>query len=68
MNCELTNVYIKINDTCLKSIGNDCNEKTTTFLGMHIDENIKWKHHLSQLNKKVSKALFQQNKFKRVYH
>ena len=58
MKCDLTNVSIKIKGTCLERIGNDCNEKTTKFLGMYIDENISWKHHLSQLNKKVSKALF----------
>ena len=58
MKCDLTNVSIKIKGTCLERIGNDCNEKTTKFLGMYIDENLSWKHHLSQLNKKVSKALF----------
>ena len=58
MKCDLTNVSIKINCTCLERIGNDCNEKATKFLGMYIDENLSRKHHLSQLNKKVSKALF----------
>ena len=56
--CDLTNVSIKINGTCLERIGNDCNENATKFLGMYIDENLSWKHHLSQLNKKVSQALF----------
>ena len=65
MKCELINVSIKINDTCLEIIGNDCNEKATKFLGMYIDENLSWRHHLSQLNNKVSKALFS---IKRVYH
>ena len=58
MKCDLTNVSIKINGTCLERIGNDCNENATKFLGMYIDENLSWKHHLSQLHKKVSKALF----------
>ena len=58
MKCDLTNVSIKINGTCLERIGNYCNEKATIFLGIYIDENLSWKHHLSQLNKKVSKAPF----------
>ena len=46
MKCDLTNVSIKINGTCLEIIGNYCNKKATKFLGMYIDANLSWKHHL----------------------
>ena len=40
MKCDLPNVYIKINGTCLERIGNDCNEKATKFLAMYIYDNL----------------------------
>ena len=59
MKCDLTNdVSIKING----------NEKATKLMGMYIYENLSWKHHLSQMNKKMSKALFSIKQVKRVYH
>ena len=36
MKCDLTNVSIKINGTCLERIGNDCNEKATNFFPLFL--------------------------------
>ena len=44
----------------LDRIGNDCDEKSTKFLGMHIDENLTWKYHVNKVKNKVhvARALF----------
>ena len=39
-------------------IGKDCDEKATKFLDILIYDNLTWKHHLSHINQKVSRALF----------
>ena len=49
---------VHIGDNVVSIIWNDCIEKTTTFLGMHLDENLSWKYHIHEVNKKVSGALF----------
>ena len=37
----------------------NCNENATKFLGIYLDEHLTWNHHdVTQLNKKVSRALF----------
>ena len=57
-NCDLSNMNIQIDDTPLARIGNDCSEKATKFLGLWIDENLSWKHHISHVSYKVARALF----------
>ena len=47
-----------IKDTMLTRIGNDCDEKSTKFLGILFDENLTWRDHVSHVNKKISRALF----------
>jgi len=42
----------------LDRIGNNCNEQSTKFLGMNINENVTWKHHIAAVKRKVSIALF----------
>ena len=49
---------VHIGDTVISRIGNDCIENTAKFLGMHLDENLSWKYHINEVNKKVSRALF----------
>ena len=39
-------------------IGNDCDEKSSKFLGIIFDENLTWRDHVSHVNKKISRALF----------
>jgi len=55
-NLQDHDIFIKT--TKLKRIGNDCDEKAAKFLGIHIDENLTWKHHISHINKKISSAIF----------
>ena len=47
-----------IKDTMLTRIGNDCDEKSTKFIGTLFDENLTWRDHVSHVNKKISRALF----------
>jgi len=39
-------------------IGNDCVESSIKFLRISIDEHLSWKKHLSQVNSKISRAMF----------
>ena len=39
MRDDISNHLIHIGNTVLERIGNDCNEQSTKFRGMHIDEN-----------------------------
>ena len=58
---------VHIGDTVISRIGNDCIEKTTKFLSMHLDENLSWKYHINEVNKKVSRALFSIKQVKKYY-
>ena len=49
---ELDGHNIFIQDTKLIRIGHDSQEKAATCLGMYVEENLTWKHHLSHINKK----------------
>ena len=57
-NCDFTNLEIKINGSKLERIGLGNKEKSTKFLGVHIDEYLNWKPHLNFINGKISRALF----------
>jgi hypothetical protein len=63
---DLGKFTILINDIALDRIGNDCKEKSVKFLGINLDENLTWKYHITQVNKKVSSALFSIKQVKHV--
>jgi len=58
MCCDLTGHVIFIQNTKFNQIGIDRDEKAVKYLGIYIDENITWKYHLSNMNKKILNALF----------
>ena len=49
MKPDLTTLNISINGTQLNRIGNDHNEKSSKFIGVHIDEHLTWKHHINRI-------------------
>ena len=46
-------------------IGHDCEEKAAKFLGIFIDEYLTWQYHVSHVNSKVTRSLFE---IKQVKH
>jgi len=64
--CNFTGLNVAINSTILKRIGNDCEEKSVTFLGIFIDENLSWKYHMAHVNKRISSALFSIKQVKNI--
>ena len=48
----------------VQRVGNDYEEKATQFLGIYIDENLTWRHHIANINKIISSALFCINQVK----
>ncbi len=63
---DLTQYSIHVGNIELGRIGNDCYEKSTKFLGMYLDENLTWKRHITEVSKKVSRALFSIKQVKHV--
>ena len=59
LKCNFDNLQVNIQDTPLVRIGSDCEEKSTKFLGLHVDEFLTWKHHISCIDNKISRALYQ---------
>jgi len=68
MRCNLTGHDIFIQNTKLNRIGNDCNDAILAIkvLGIYIDENLTWKYHLTNINKKISNSLFAIKQVKQV--
>ena len=64
--CNITGLNVSINNTVIQRVGNDCEEKATKFLGIYIDENLTWRHHIANVNKRISSALFSINQVKHI--
>ena len=56
---NFNNLQVCIMNEPLCQIGTEFEEKSTKFLGLLIDDQLSWKHHISHLNSKISRALFQ---------
>jgi hypothetical protein len=56
--CPPEDLKVVINGIPISRIGKNLKEDSCKFLGISIDEHLTWKHHLSQMNNKLSKALF----------
>ena len=56
--CDLNNMSVQINGIDLTRIGKDCEETSTKFLGIYIDDSLSWKHHIANVNSKMSRAIF----------
>ena len=47
-----------IDGVALEQIGSQFTNKTTKFLGIYMDDSLTWKHHLTHVNNKISRALY----------
>ncbi len=56
--CDVKELKMEIDKIPLSRIGTNCEEKSTKFLGVHLDEHLSWIHHLKHVNKKISMALY----------
>ncbi len=56
--CDCTHMSVKIDGAELTRIDNDCDETSTKFLGIYIDDSLSWKSHIANVNSKISRAIF----------
>ena len=61
---NFSKIKLKIGDITLDRIGTNCVDSATNFLGICIDESLTLKKHLSNLNSKISRAIFSTNRVK----
>ena len=66
--CDFEVLSIQINGIPLSRVGNKCDETSTNFLGIHIDEHLSWKRQISQLSSTIARASFAINQVKNVLH
>ena len=65
---NLNEIHIKIGNVYLSRVGNDCKERHIKFLGLLIDENLTWTHHIAYVNQKLSKSLFFMSQLKHLFN
>ena len=53
---NLDNVLLKIGDKIIERRGEDCEDKYFKFVGILLDENLSWVHHLNHIRGKLSSA------------
>ena len=56
-----SNVHIDGKDICRVS-----NKQSVKFLGLHMDEHLNWKNHISEIRKRLTKTLFALNLAKKI--
>ena len=64
--CDFSDQNLYINNVALTRVGNNCDEESTKFLGVYIDEFLTWKHHVKHVNNKISRSLFMIKKVKNI--
>ncbi len=55
---DFDNLTLHIGGTPVKRIGDDQPEKSIKFLGLVLDEHLRWRHHIDYINKKIAYSLF----------
>ena len=58
MRCDLSGFDISIDGTPLSRVGIGLKEESTKFLGVYLDESLKWNNHIKYTNQKISRSLF----------
>ena len=63
---DITNRQIYIDGKSVSRIGNNENEKSFKFLGIHLDETLSFKQHISKVCTKISRSNYIINKVKNI--
>jgi hypothetical protein len=61
-----TNTTITINGQDITKVGKHCQEKSITFLGIHVDEHLTWNSHINFVYNKMSRIIFAMNMTKHI--
>ena len=62
--CDYEGLRVSINNVNLEQVGSTFTNKTTKFLGIHVDESLSWKYQLTRINNNISKSLHAMNQMK----
>ena len=66
MHIDHKNLHLSIEDSSIERIGSGCNENSFKFVGVKIDEFLKWSDHLNSVKGKLASATFALAKIKNI--
>ena len=55
---SITSLKLKIDNKDIERVGTGCKNESFKFVGVHLDENLNWNHHLKAVKNKASSAVF----------
>ncbi len=55
---SITSLKLQIDNKDIERVGTGCKNESFKFVGVHLDENLNWNHHLKAVKNKASSAVF----------
>jgi len=63
---SITSLKLQIDNKDIERVGTGFKKESFKFLGVHLDENLNWNHHLKSAKNKASSAVFALSSVKNI--
>ena len=63
---NITSLKLLIDNKDIERVGTGCKNESFKFVGVHLDENLNWNHHLKSVKNKASSAVFALSSVKNI--
>ena len=63
---SITSLKLQIDSKDIERVGTGCKNESFLFVGVHLDENLNWNHHLKAVKNKASSAVFALSSVKNI--
>jgi hypothetical protein len=63
---SITSLKLQIDNKDIERVGTGCKNESFKFVGVHLDENLNWNHHLKSVKNKASSAVFALSSVKNI--